>query len=676
MPIKSKRSRAKRGKNTGEAGVSRFPSTIEIIKTVDKKRSTSRASSDGAAAPHAFVDYRLLTQVANIVSTQGDLMQPSKNKLMMISVFPLREAFRQLPSSYTWRLMKLRPSSKQVELMRAMLSTAGDPSIPADTLRVARKRMRQSGQAVIDFAGNSEIPADQTDDPYVGPFAWIIVQDSNAVDTIAAALTVYRATHLMFLPSFDDRKNAQLMWREPIRKSFNRTVRDYANEWQQSAQGKVDAMELVSVVRRLVRERIPSFTASVDIYGSRLYGMCSEGSDVDIAIDIQRCPKNIEVPRKYLLSALERVLNSVDVFSGVAHLRHARIPIIRFKYLAPSGRTIHGEISANGKMGCAKSQLIAAYIEVDPRVRQVLALLKAWSIGRKIDAPLAVNWFGILMMAIAYLIKERVVPPLQLLSGSFIDRTGWMALRALQQDPQAIANLYSADADSFAPTTCLQSGAALPAFEVDGCRTYFVRDHREIEKWRSPNQLSPIRLLHDMFKFYGYSFDPMAHVVSARLGSPQIPRASLFNLAAPDPSAAIDGPEKWTSSLRTLAIEDPFELTVNCARHAPAHWVDGLLWEMRRAAWTISRKSPFNGPFTAIDRLALPPSKDIYCDAGVWAAAAFSVGVSFIECQRTGPLRKLYIPGPVNDRAATERLKRHEDIDLELAGKFKIPSAI
>ncbi|KAJ1664186.1 hypothetical protein IW140_004215 [Coemansia sp. RSA 1813] len=673
MPNRGKRS-ARRRRTTkdhgfGEAGVNRFPKTTEIIKVLNRKRSAPRAEDTDT---RTYVDYRLLTLVSSIVDADGELMHPSKNKSMLLKICPLREAFRKLPSSLTWHIFKARPSGRQAEMMRAMLSTARDGQIPADALRVARKCTRLSGQAVIDFAGDSAIPEDKMGDPYVGPFVWVIVQKSTAVAEIAAAHAAYKATHSMYLPSFDSLKDDKIEWREKARKQFNRIVREYSSEWKESAQGKADSSELLLMVRALVRNELPSFTTDIGVYGSRLYGVCSEESDIDIAIDVQQCPEKIEDPRRYVLATLTRVLYNSPVFSKVIFLSHARIPIIQFNYTASSGHTVAGEICAHGKIGRIKSQLIAAYVEADPRVRQVLALLKTWSIGRRINAPLTVNWYGLVMMALAYLIKERVVPPLQLLGGSFIDRTGWHELKVLQQSPQAIAALYNAD-NSFAPTTCLQSGVALPALPVDNCRTYFMGNHVELGKWRSPNQLSPTRLLHDMFKFYGYTFDPLAHVVSVRLGSPQIPRSSLYCLQAPDPGAVISKPNEWTKSLRILAIEDPFELTINCARNAPAHWVDGLLWEMRRAAWSISRKSPLNGAFTAIDRLALPPSEDIYCDAGVWAPAVASVGILFNECQRDSPGEKVYTKGTLNDHAAIEKLKRDEDTDLELSGRLKLP---
>ncbi|KAJ2548617.1 hypothetical protein EV175_004760 [Coemansia sp. RSA 1933] len=575
----------------------------------------------------------------------------------------------------------MRPSSKQAATMREMLSTAGDASISPRTMRVARKRTRLSGQAVIDFTGTSAIPEDQPDDPYVGPFVWVVVQSADAEQIIAAAYSQYKASHMLFLPSLEDRRHVQLSWAEKYRKNFNRTVRDFADKWQLSAQGQEDTQLVLETIRGIFRTDIRKITASIDVYGSRFYGVCSEASDVDIAIDVQRCPAHIENPRQYVMSTLVRMLTEDLGFTDVLYLRNARVPIIRFKLETEPGRTVSGEISAHGRMGCAKSRLIAAYIKADPRVRQVLALLKTWSIGRKIHAPLALNWHGLIIMAITYLIKQHVVPPLQLLNNAAaIDRSGWAELKALHESPDAIDALYRADEDSLAPIQCLQSSSWLPVEPVDGCRTYFASNANELAAWRSPNQLSAIRLLHDMFKFYGYAFDPLAHVVSLRLGSPLIPRSSLHKLNAPDPRTIVsqggDLADGQASGLRTLAIEDPFEVTLNCARHAPSHWVDGLLWEMRRAAWAISRKSPYNGPYTAIDRMALQPSVNhIYCHAAVWApAVAAASPFLFDKYQRTGSLRKVFSLGSFNDRLVTEKLKIQEDTDLELAGQFKFPT--
>ncbi|KAJ2332548.1 hypothetical protein GGI00_002738, partial [Coemansia sp. RSA 2681] len=123
-------------------------------------------------------------------------------------------------------------------------------------------------------------------------------------------------------------------------------------------------------------------------------------------------------------------------------------------------------------------------------------------------------------------------------------------------------------------------------------------------------------------------FDPRAHAISPRLGSPAIARASLPHLAPPiDERLTIAEPNRWRNGLRLLAIEDPFDLTVNCGRSAPPEWVEGLLWEMRRAAWALlppsssSSSKSTSSSSSPLDRLLLSPSERIFCDPGVWASA-------------------------------------------------------
>ncbi|KAJ1726663.1 hypothetical protein LPJ72_006261 [Coemansia sp. Benny D160-2] len=602
-------------------------------------------------------------------------MKPAKHD-GIIEVFPLREIFRRLPTNYTWRVNRMRVSSKQVAAMSAMLSTSGNSAIPKDTLRVARKRTRLSGQAVIDFAGNSEIPADSMVDPYVGPFVWVVVQKNDAVKTLTTACARHRAAVPMFLPALDARSDTRLVWKKSVRNAINHKIREFAAEWRESADGRADSAELLATVRAAVAHGLPAFVASVDFYGSRRYGMCSDASDVDIAIDIRRCPAKIVTPRAYLLSAMLRILRSDPAFSNLLALPTARVPILRFRFLASSGRVVVGEISAHGRMGRAKSDLIRAYIDADARVRPVLALLKTWSIGRKINSPRTLNWYGLVMMALAYLVEMRVVPPLQLISPGVMfdeyDRRDimWRELGLLRDDPDAIAMLDRISLKEgyfFTPLGSPGIGTLLPTCLVDDCNTHFMDDKDALAAWRSPNPRSPISLLYGMFRFYGYDFNPLADAVSLRLGSPQVPRSSLCRL---------DAPASQTS--RTLAIEDPFEVSVNCARLAPPHWVDGLLWEMRRAAWCISRKSPLNGPFTVIDRLALPPSSDVFCDASVWAHAVESVSSqTFAAASASSSSSRAgrYSAGAHSERAAVERLKRNEDLEIELVGAFKIPSS-
>ncbi|KAJ2058549.1 hypothetical protein GGI17_004961 [Coemansia sp. S146] len=148
-----------------------------------------------------------------------------------------------------------------------------------------------------------------------------------------------------------------------------------------------------------------------------------------------------------------------------------------------------------------------------------------------------------MMMAIAFLISYKVIPPLQMLATAHVIPQAWARLAKIHHSLHKIALLYPEINLASAPTTpesvlvklegptihCLQSGADLPECIVGGTCAYYLNGG-ELSRWHSPNHDSSAALLFDMFRYYGFEFNSRLHVISPRLGSTTIPRASLYRL--------------------------------------------------------------------------------------------------------------------------------------------------
>ncbi|KAI9504857.1 hypothetical protein GGI25_004195 [Coemansia spiralis] len=593
------RKHAKSTQGYGPPGVRRFPKPAQTLKVLAKKLRTTTPLND----------YRSSKQVADIVNQRGQMVQYADGTVY--KMYPLVDLMEQLPRyCFSW-LQELPTKRLVAKRLEQFIPTKG-------IICVGRKLV--TDRVTLDFTKNGKKGGQ-----------WIVVQPLNALDKINQLHSEFQSAFPHFLPEL--RKLERLTWSRDACKSINNVVRQFARDWKPH---NSDSEAVLQLVRSAVLNVEPN--ARVQLYGSRFYNVCTDASDIDIAVETLE-------DRSVVLTRVARALRGV--FDKVVHLSNARAPIVMFEGVV-DGHRVKGDVSVSGEMGQAKSKLIKAYIMQDPRVRPFLVLLKAWSTGRQIASSETINWFSLMMMAVAFLIQERIVLPLQLVATSKVN-CGWHRLREIHRDPELIADMYHAP-------VCLETGNDLPAFAVDGCRTYFYNKRG----WRSRAPLSPIVLLHRMFKFYGTQLDPQIHAVSARLGAPQLPRNSL-KINAPS-SFDPQNNKKWPRGL--LIIEDPFETQVNCARNAPIEWVEALLWEMRRAAWAISRNGPFSGPYSVIDRLALRPSRDVFCDAGVWAP--------------TSELLKEFIGANgvavVQDEAHAEKLlRRNENADLEVFGKFQIP---
>ncbi|KAJ2403235.1 hypothetical protein GGI23_000104 [Coemansia sp. RSA 2559] len=432
-------------------------------------------------------------------------------------------------------------------------------------------------------------------------------------------------------------------------------ISDLSEKWRVSPENYNDVTALLHGIHGYLESKVPKLHPRPSIFGSRLYGLAKDTSDVDICIKLSPTISNngkkkggreaskrpaIDHGKRKVLTLLHKWMRNISCdkkkvnkqqFSEIVFISHARVPIIKFNYTRPggSGAKISCDISASGgSEGTRKSKLLQAYVATDPRVRQFFVVLKAWARQRSLSDSQAVNSFGFTMMGLAFLLRERVVPPLQLVSTCMIDSNGWERLEALQSDSEAVIELLKNKKDA----KCIQTGRTLSTKLVKGggkggnklINPYFMNYAPELSKWCSPNSKPVIQLLYEMFQLYGCEFDPLKHVVSPRLGSPFIKRDMHVDLVRGTPLPAnkvMEDPSRWSAKVRPLVVEDPFDQALSCSRQATCEWTDGLFWEMRRAAWIIQKHGSNGDAENVIDRLLSPPLIDDYGrHPQVWAS--------------------------------------------------------
>ncbi|KAJ2731632.1 hypothetical protein IW152_004398 [Coemansia sp. BCRC 34962] len=593
-------------KGLGPAGVKRFPYINLVLSTVRNKRETF---------PRNISDFDLVAAITQTVLNQGTANEigPASSKERVHShsmplhqvVEALHQRNRAWQSICTSRIRSLLESYGRVALGTVSLVQADQPGKGSDS--------------------DSGLTVTQTIDAY-----------STAKRLRREAINL---AQLKFLPTFDHVASLTLAGLSHSQHmDLNAGIADMTRYWQPSAQNADEVSDLISRVEALARVASQGRFVTARLFGSRKYGLCSDQSDVDITLSLHS-PRGSgrmrEADNRHFFRDLAAKLRKAAGFTRVIDVSHAYVPIIKFVYLTRDKNRLEGDISLNGGKGLAKSRLLLAYLGMDSRVRQVLSVVKMWAIRRDIINHNTLNSFGLLMMAIAFLISRKVIPPLQMLTTAQITPQAWERLARIHHCPHKIAMLYPATSSASAPTTpenarfaassavrCLQSGAGLPEWTIDGTRAYYFNGG-DLHRWRSLNRDSPATLLFDMFRYYGFEFNPQLHAISPRLGSTTIPRTSLYQLPPLDSELTIDEPNKWRHSVRLLAIEDPFDLAVNCGRNAPPEWVEGLLWEMRRAAWALLPldRPQGGGLHSPLDRLLLPPTENIYCDPGIWASA-------------------------------------------------------
>ncbi|KAI9475318.1 hypothetical protein LPJ78_003076 [Coemansia sp. RSA 989] len=580
----------------GNAGLRRFPSISQVFNVTKTKKL--EGSED------KLLGLKLLEKMSYLVNSKGQRYAVENDKLnTKRKAMLVTDAIRQLrETDSSGRLVQVKRVRKLINSVQRHGSIG---------LTIAWLRTDLSGQMSLVMDLNTKKQPDSK-------YTWVVVLCRRLRNIEKECAMLNSRFRMHFLPPLDQLEALQMPPNADRHEGLDMELEYLSQLWNagQSEEVQKDIIGTIVAVGKHLDNRV---LFKVDIHGSRLYGLCKSNSDFDIIA-------NVRVPRGALedsvfMGFIKRFtarLQAQRGFSRVIWLKRARVPIIKFHYRTQSGE-YEGDISFNNGIGQSKAQLIMRYMEADPRVRLFLILVKNWGVERMICDSNVMNSFGLLMMALTFLIQERVVPPLQLLSTFRATQKTWDNLHLLQASPEAISQLYSVGESQ--PAMCLERNTPLPYWTSDGHYSYFFAGHPKRNEWQSPNKKSAFQLVFEMFKFYGSQFDPINHAISPRLGTARIPRTSLCKLNAPTPQMYIDQPQQWKQNLRLLAIEDPFELTVNCGRNAPPEWVEGLLWEMRRAAVVMSDCINRNDGTAVLHRLFTPPSASVYCDASVWASA-------------------------------------------------------
>ncbi|KAJ1939607.1 hypothetical protein FBU59_004065 [Linderina macrospora] len=435
---------------------------------------------------------------------------------------------------------------------------------------------------------------------------------------------------------------------------IGQAISDLVAEREPSDKNKEAVQKVVKTVGLIGRQVLAGARVNASLFGSRKYGLATQTSDVDILLSVRVPSEDAEINHAKFFNRFAKRLRKTPGFHVLATITHARVPIVKFEFRSRADGCIQGDISLNASMGMSKTSMLESYISMDKRVKDVMSVVRAWSTARNITSSTSLNSYSLSLMVLAFLVSRRVVPPLQLTRTRQFTRTGWQRLEEIQRNPDEIRNLYdyTISGGKGAELSCIQTNEPLPDWRVDGTRAYFLGTGHG-ETWESPNKHSSTTLLYEFFRYYGFDFDPMQHVVSLRLGSPEIPRMSLYELQAPEPAMYMTLPTQWRQDLRLLAIEDPFEVEHNCARQVPGEWVEGFLWEMRRAAWSL-----LPGKSVGLQRLLANPTTDAFRDASVWASAyhrLFPV-IQDLLGEQVFSKSELAVPGKVVDLEELEKI--------------------
>lgn len=257
-------------------------------------------------------------------------------------------------------------------------------------------------------------------------------------------------------------------------------------------------------------------------------------------------------------------------------LLRARVPIVKIKDPLTN---IRCDIGFDNKLAYHNTRLLQTYAEIDPRVRQMVLLVKYWAKRRGINEPYVgtLSSYCYVLMIIHFL--QTVEPPI---------------LPVLQQI--GYENL---------------SESVKKSHTVNGFNTYFFTDLQNLHQFWNPsvrNTQSLGELLGSFFKYWAMEFPYITGVASIRLGrivskeskywskekqqmlQQQLQEAKESGDVVEEERllAATAGLMASTKDRFWLCVEDPFETTHNVGRPVDKESLYEIRGEFIRAAKLFS----------------------------------------------------------------------------------------
>jgi DNA polymerase sigma len=286
-------------------------------------------------------------------------------------------------------------------------------------------------------------------------------------------------------------------------------------------------------VRRVLQARWPE--ARVVLFGSAANGLAVRGgNDIDVCLQLDSAGEDAAAKGEAVAEA--GALLEAAGMAEVLSLPRARVPVVKF--VVPSTST-KVDVTVNNTLACINTKMLADYAAIDPRLAQLVAVVKHWAKQRSVNDPYrgTLSSYCYVLMCIHLLQSRRppVLPVLQSLPPTFSRR-------------------------------------------VREWDCSFFDDAARLKGFGDENKEGLAALVWAFFEYWAWRHNYSGGVISVRTGG----------LLSKDD-------KDWTRRIGTerhlLCVEDPFELSHDLGRTVDRQTRDVMRKEFLRAA-TLLRDSP------------------------------------------------------------------------------------
>ncbi|ORY04618.1 hypothetical protein K493DRAFT_253366 [Basidiobolus meristosporus CBS 931.73] len=290
---------------------------------------------------------------------------------------------------------------------------------------------------------------------------------------------------------------------------------------------------LVGKLQSMLEKEWPSKYIKVHMFGSSTNSLSTLTSDVDICI----VTDHEELRNVYTLANCMRKNGMQSIYC----VANAKVPIVR---MWDPELKLACDMNVNNPIALRNTELVKAYVALDPRVRPLIMIIKHWTKRRVLnDAGVGgtlstYTWVNIILNFL-----QMRTPPI---------------LPVLHRMPEK---------------------AALESCVIDGVDTTFNDDVASLKDFGSANKETLGELLFAFFKLFAYEFNYNHHVISVRNG------------------CYLSKAEKgwhFGRHFRAFCIEEPFNPDRNLGNSADECSIEGIRQEFRRACDILLERRDLN----------------------------------------------------------------------------------
>ena len=280
------------------------------------------------------------------------------------------------------------------------------------------------------------------------------------------------------------------------------------------------------VVQKVLLAKWPE--GRVVLFGSAANGLSVRSSnDIDVSLQIDAIGDD-PIGKSEIVEEAGKLLEDAG-FKEILCLPKARVPVVKFT--VPSTGT-KVDITVNNTLACINTKLLADYCKVDPRLAQLVAVVKHWAKKRAVNDPYrgTLSSYCYVLMCI-YHLQSRSPP----------------VLPVLQALPPTVS------------------------VEVREWKAEFFDDVEALKGFGNENKQTLGELVWQFFEYWAWRHDYMSGVISIRTGSVL-------------PKDEKDWTRRIGNERHLLCVEDPFELSHDLGRTVDRQTRDVMRKEFLRAA--------------------------------------------------------------------------------------------